>query len=110
MSLYQPPEPSRLMEGVIIDVREPNSGNPRYTVDLEQTDQPYPVRVYAWAAPQSYHQAAAGQYPRRAARADSKHQRHHVRSRHRYRSQGPERAGERIRSARGSRHRHHPGL
>lgn len=63
MSLYQTPRPNKLLEGTIHgDPELPNSGNPRYVVDLAMTDQPTPVRVHAWAAPQSYHQSAAAQY------------------------------------------------
>ena len=64
-------EPNHQLEGVIVDVTGASSGNPRYTVALDQADRPLPgmagasasqLEIYAYAAPQSYHQAAAGQF------------------------------------------------
>ena len=62
MSLFRPNEPSHLLTGTIRDVEAENSPNPRYTVDIQDTNHPVPMRVYAWAATDRFHRAAAQQW------------------------------------------------
>ena len=60
--LYRPPAPNHLMTGVIDQVDNPDDPNPRYRVRITDTNHPVGMIIYAWAAPEPYHQAAQNQW------------------------------------------------
>ena len=57
-SVFQRPAGSTVLTGVITHVAGVSSYNPRFTVSLDQTDGVVPTSIYAWAATESFHQAA----------------------------------------------------